>query len=482
MLDRPPTDPPRRRDALANLARIVAAADELMALDPDVPVGQVARHAGVGRSTLYRHFPSREALVDAVRRRARDLADTDETQTLRPAGELANRAPTPLSIPDVLNKVAPYEVGQQIVAEAQRLAGVQSAAIYVVELQGRRLRRLAGAPVFPASLDIRGAVGVEIPREVFDEVRARIAEHLRGALVAPLVLRGRALGLLVVVGSGDDALRDLAREAAAALEVADGYTDALQTARRARKTSPAAEVQQNLLPARIVRVGGASLAGNVLPGYEVGGDWFDFADNADCVWLGLADVDGSGTRAAGLGAVLLGAFRSGRHQGEDPAGVAAIMHDVLRDVDRDGDGDAPLATTTIGCWSPTTSVFRWVACGTPGPLLIDVDGDLVQLPGGDRPLGDAALTVPVAAHERVLSAGQRLVFVSDGVLEARDAAGHPLGRRAVHAAGRQTLGGSAAATVHAIETMVAWRDPDRLDDDATIVVLAVDAATASSDM
>lgn len=480
MLDRPPTDPPRRRDALANVARIVAAADELMALDPDVPVGQVARHAGVGRSTLYRHFPSREALVDAVRRRARDLADTDETQTLRPAGELANRAPTPLSIPDVLNKVAPYEVGQQIVAEAQRLAGVQSAAIYVVELQGRRLRRLAGAPVFPATLDIRGAVGVEIPREVFDEVRARIAEQLRGALVAPLVLRGRALGLLVVVGSGDDALRDLAREAAAALAVADGYTDALQTARRARKTSPAAEIQQNLLPARIVRVGGASLAGNVLPGYEVGGDWFDFADNADCVWLGLADMEGSGTRAAGLGAVLLGAFRSGRHQGEDPAGVAAIMHDVLRGVD--ADAPASLATTTIGCWSPTTSVFRWVACGTPGPLLIDVDGDLVQLPGGHHPLGDAALTVPVAIHECALSPGQRLAFVSDGVLAARDPAGEPLGRRAVHAAGRQTLGGSAAATVHAIETLVAWRDPDRLDDDATIVVLAVDAATESSDI
>lgn len=477
MLDPSPTDPPRRRDALANLARIVAAAGELMAQDPDVPVGQVARHAGVGRSTLYRHFPTREALVDAVRRRARDLADTDETQTLRPAGELANRTSTPLSVPDVLNKVAPYEVGQQIVAEAQRLAGVQSAAIYVVDLQGRRLRRLAGAPVFPASLGIHGAVGVEIPREVFDEVRARITEQLRGAVVAPLILRGRALGLLVVVGAGDDALRDLAREAAAALAVADGYTDALQTARRARETSPAAEIQQNLLPARIVRVAGASLAGNVLPGYEVGGDWFDFADNADCVWLGLADVEGTGTRAAGLGAVLLGAFRSGRHQGEDPAGVAAIMHDVLRGTDAPG----ARATATVGCWSPATSIFRWVACGTPGPLLIDVDGDLMKLPAGDRPLGDAALVLPVAAHERTLRAGQRLVLVSDGVLNARDETGAPLGVRAVHAAGRQTLGGSAAATVHAIETLVTRRDPDRLDDDATVAVLAVDAAAESSE-
>ncbi len=471
-----PANPPsRRRDAQANLARIVAAASELLVHDPDVPVGTIARHAGVGRSTLYRHFSTREALVDAVRRRARDLADTDETQALRPAGELANRAPTPLSVTDVLNKVAPYQVGQQVVAEAQRLAGVQTAAIYVVDLQGRQLRRLAGPTVFPEAMDIRGAVGVEIPREAFDAVRARLAEQLRGALVAPLILRGRALGLLVVVGAGDDALRDLAREAAAALAVADGYTDAVQTARRARGTSPAAEIQQNLLPARIVRVGGASLAGNVLPGYEVGGDWFDFADNADCVWIGLADVDGSGPRAAGLGAVLLGAFRSGRHQGEDPAGVVAIMHDVLRNL-----GEPPaVATSTVGCWNPTTSVFRWAACGTPGPLLIDVDGDVVELAGGDPPLGDPALALPVTVHERTLLPGQRLVFVSDGVLEARDPAGAALGLQAIRAAARQTLGASAAVTVHAIETLVTARDADRLDDDATVSVLAVDPAGMS---
>jgi len=56
-----------RRDAKRNRERLVAAARELFAsAGLDVSVREVARHAGVGVGTLYRHFPAREDLVDAV--------------------------------------------------------------------------------------------------------------------------------------------------------------------------------------------------------------------------------------------------------------------------------------------------------------------------------------------------------------------------------------------------------------------------------
>jgi AcrR family transcriptional regulator len=42
------------------------AAAELLAADPLVSLEQVAAHAGVSRTTLYHHFPSREALLDAL--------------------------------------------------------------------------------------------------------------------------------------------------------------------------------------------------------------------------------------------------------------------------------------------------------------------------------------------------------------------------------------------------------------------------------
>jgi AcrR family transcriptional regulator len=56
-----------RVDAQRNRARLLAAARELLAEQGvDVSLREVARRAGVGVGTLYRHFPTREELVDAV--------------------------------------------------------------------------------------------------------------------------------------------------------------------------------------------------------------------------------------------------------------------------------------------------------------------------------------------------------------------------------------------------------------------------------
>lgn len=58
-----------RADAQRNRALLLAAALAAFAADgPDVPLESIARTAGVGIGTLYRHFPSREALVDAAYR------------------------------------------------------------------------------------------------------------------------------------------------------------------------------------------------------------------------------------------------------------------------------------------------------------------------------------------------------------------------------------------------------------------------------
>jgi AcrR family transcriptional regulator len=58
---------PLRRDAQANRDRIVAAARAAFATDGiEVSVEEIARRAAVGMGTLYRHFPTKEDLVDAV--------------------------------------------------------------------------------------------------------------------------------------------------------------------------------------------------------------------------------------------------------------------------------------------------------------------------------------------------------------------------------------------------------------------------------
>ncbi|GAA0909560.1 hypothetical protein GCM10009557_84130 [Virgisporangium ochraceum] len=56
-----------RADAARNLDLLVAAARELFSeRGPDIPLDEVARRAGVGNATLYRHFPTRGDLIVAV--------------------------------------------------------------------------------------------------------------------------------------------------------------------------------------------------------------------------------------------------------------------------------------------------------------------------------------------------------------------------------------------------------------------------------
>ncbi|QEC47902.1 SpoIIE family protein phosphatase [Baekduia soli] len=468
----------RRSDAALNRTKIVEAARHLLADEPGASMAAVAAAAGLGRPTLYRHFENREALIDAVRRQERDDAEANELEFVRPAGELAHRAPTPLSVTEVLNKVPPFQLGDQIVAEAQRLSGVSAAAIYLCDLDGTTLQRMSGGGGFPRTLPVPMAVGPEIPREGVEPLRASIEEALPGIVVAPMYLRGRATGVLMAMGAADDALRDLAAEAAAVLALADEYTDAIGSARRVRPTSPAAEIQQNLLPPRILRIGGARVAGNVLPGYDIGGDWFDYAENRDCAWIGIADTEGMGPRAAGLGAVILGAFRATRHDTDDPARVVRAMHEILREVSR----GRSKAHVTIATWSGPTSTVRWLTCGEHAPVLIDAAGELEVLGDGVLPqIGAARMPRDPEVQSRRLRDGDRLLLLSDAIVDRPLAAGGTLGLEGVRAAVAKAPMASAAGTLRAVEDAVREAIHDPLSDDSTLVVLVPNPAVSETD-
>ncbi|MGO9658570.1 MAG: TetR/AcrR family transcriptional regulator [Acidimicrobiales bacterium] len=68
-----PTDGPReahrplRADARRNVDKVLRAAEEVFATEGlAVPIDEIARRAGVGVGTVYRHFPTKQALFQAV--------------------------------------------------------------------------------------------------------------------------------------------------------------------------------------------------------------------------------------------------------------------------------------------------------------------------------------------------------------------------------------------------------------------------------
>jgi AcrR family transcriptional regulator len=455
----------RRTDFARNRQQILEAAKALLAESPGATMAQVARAAGLGRSTVYRHFADRGELVDAL-----ENVDAEETASasLMEPGQLGRARPLAVEATHIFDAVPPYLLAEQLVAEAQRLGGV-SIALYVLDIDGSHLLRLAGSSEFPERFDAPLAVGPEIGSDGIARLRLHLKERLPGTTAVPLWLRGRGIGIVLGLGLPPGALADFAPSAAAALTLADVYTDNLERARRRRKPVAAAEIQQNLLPPRIVRISGGELAGNVLPSYEVAGDWFDFAENADGTWIALAEAPGSGTYSAAVGAVGLGALRAARRTDATPREALLAIHDALRELS----GRKSEVRAAIAHWHPSSKRLSAVACGHAPLLVIRSSGQVEELVGGsDTRLGGRSRPRP-AEDETRLERGDRLVLVSDGVVQRPVKGGGTLGLDGVAEAARQPDIEGAAATVRSVHDAVLSQGSVDLDDDAAAICLAV---------
>lgn len=360
---------------------------------------------------------------------------------------------------DLLNEPRVSGLAERLVSEAEQLAGAPG-ALYVADLEGRRLRRAAGQDSFPHEIDTRQLPGPELPEQ---------HPQVDGGLhLVPLRLRGRAVAALAFHSAPATDLGEFAPHAAAALELAERYTDVFARARRREPTTAAAELQQELMPPRIVPVEGATLAGSVIPAYDVGGDWLDMCATADGAWLGVADAVGKGAQASAIGAIGLAAYRAARRSGEDLAGAAVSIHEAIGSLDL----EAVFVSAVLAEWDGAARTLTWLRCGGPVPYAW-ADGELRPLPGGDGAvLGLPRIDPCETMAEYRLAEGERVVLVSDGVLERIGPDDEQFGEDGLRAALAGAHGDSAAELTAAVLEAVHLAGEQPLRDDATVLVVA----------
>lgn len=224
----------------------------------------------------------------------------------------------------------------------------------------------------------------------------------------------------------------------------------------------ASRVQAAMLPQTAARPGGWEIDGLCVPARSVGGDFFDFSATDEFIHVAIGDVMGKGTGAALLGAGIRSALRG--TVGAVAAGVdlgvtvTQVAGSQLADLESAGS----FVTLFQAAIEVDSGRLRYVDAGSGLAVLVHPDGAVEQLRGDDRPLGvlpDDYWT----EHERTMGVGDRLVVVSDGVLDLIDDETDWVGELGRLAATHPTVAGLLAA----VRELTRTRTPQ---DDVTVVV------------
>ena len=385
-----------------------------------------------------------------------------------------------MDLSDVLFQVERAAPVDAVVAVTRRVGlhlGALWVSFLVADMSGRALVRLSHDP------GDAGHEGRQQDRDVamvlpFDggpqeralRTQSVLIEECDGVFVvrAPVTQRGEAIGLLeiAVPAAPSEAVVQAVSQAAHTLAfviVANRrYTDLFECGQRTTPFTLAAEIQRRLLPPSFTcEADSFTLAAWLEPAASIGGDTFDYSLARDLLHLSITDAVGHGVQSALTATLCVGSLRNTRRRGGTLLEQAHAANDALLD---NAPKESAFATGLLGRLDLATGALAVVNAGHPVPMLIrEGIAQPVAFPA-NRPFGVVRHRAYLES-EIVLQPGDRLVLVTDGMLE-RDAAVIDLPARL------QDLGGlHAREVVRVLSDLVVEVAGPALPDDACLLVL-----------
>ena len=386
--------------------------------------------------------------------------------------------------------LAPHELPGLLARHAE-LLGVGAATVYLADLQQDVLVPFVG-PRGPGLDETVVPLGV-------DTTLAGRAYQLVEVLTQELVDGGVRVWLPLLDGSDRLGVLTVAVPDPAALQAADGlllarlrrfaavtaelvmtktmYGDTLVRLRRRAEMGLAAEMQWSLLPPLSFACEQITVAAALEPAYQVAGDTVDYAVDPGCARIGVFDGMGHGLQSAQLAVLAVAAYRNARRSDRAlTETVRAIDAALLAGFGGEGFTTALLAELAID-----TGRLEWVCAGHPEPLLLR-GGRLVRAlhvePAPPLGLGqlvegpDGRPSAFVVGSEQ-LQPGDRVLFYTDGVTEARSPEGDFFGlERLVDLLTRNLAGGlPTPETMRRLVRALLLHQQGQLSDDATLLLL-----------